>query len=49
VAPDAVAVEALARLALAARRRGCYVRQYGACRELQELVAFMGLADVLRS
>ena len=47
VAPDAVTVEALARLQLAARRRGCRVRLRGASPELAELVAFMGLADVL--
>ncbi len=49
VAADAVAVDALARLALAARRGGCSVRLCSASRELAELVAFMGLADVLRS
>jgi ABC-type transporter Mla MlaB component len=49
VSPDVVAVEALARLALAARRRGCQVRLCGASQELLELVAFMGLAEVLRS
>jgi ABC-type transporter Mla MlaB component len=47
VAPDAVTVEALARLQAAARRRGCRVRLRGASPELVELVAFMGLADVL--
>lgn len=45
---DAVAVDALARLALAARRRGCGVRLCGASEELLALVAFFGLADVLR-
>jgi ABC-type transporter Mla MlaB component len=44
---DAVAVDALARLQLAARRHGCRVRLRHASRELRELVAFMGLADVL--
>jgi ABC-type transporter Mla MlaB component len=48
VAPDAVAVDALARLALAARRGGCSVCLRGACEELHELIAFMGLDDVLR-
>jgi ABC-type transporter Mla MlaB component len=48
VAADAVAVDALARLALAARRRGCYVRLRGASAELRGLVEFMGLTDVLR-
>jgi ABC-type transporter Mla MlaB component len=48
VAPDAVAVDALARLALAARRGGCSVCLRGACDELHELIAFMGLDDVLR-
>ena len=47
VEPDAVTVDALARLQRAARRHGCQVRLRGASRELLELVAFMGLADVL--
>jgi ABC-type transporter Mla MlaB component len=47
VAPDAVTVDALARLQLAARRHGCQVRLRGASGELCELVAFMGLRDVL--
>ena len=48
VRADAVAVDALARLALAARRRGCGVRLCGASEELLALVAFLGLADLLR-
>ena len=44
---DAVTVDALARLQLAARRYGCRVRLRHASRELMELVAFMGLGDVL--
>jgi ABC-type transporter Mla MlaB component len=47
VAVDAVTVDALARLQLAARRRGCQVRLRNASCELRELVAFMGLGDVL--
>jgi ABC-type transporter Mla MlaB component len=47
VGVDAVTVDALARLQLAARRHGCRVRLAGASAELRELVAFMGLADVL--
>lgn len=47
VDPDAVTVEALARLQLAAGRHGCRVRLRNASRELLELVAFMGLEDVL--
>jgi ABC-type transporter Mla MlaB component len=47
VAPDAVTVEALGRLQLAARRHDCRVRLRGASPELLELVAFMGLSDVL--
>lgn len=47
VAPDAVTVDALARLQLAASRHGCRVRLRHASPELQELVAFMGLRDVL--
>jgi ABC-type transporter Mla MlaB component len=45
---DAVTVDALARLQLAARRYGCRVRLRRASSELLELVAFMGLCDVLR-
>jgi ABC-type transporter Mla MlaB component len=47
VEPDAVCVDALARLQLAARRHGCTVRLRHATPELLELVAFMGLTDVL--
>jgi ABC-type transporter Mla MlaB component len=47
VAIDAVAVEALARLQLGARRNGCCVRLVSAPRELSELVSFMGLQDVI--
>jgi ABC-type transporter Mla MlaB component len=47
VEPDAVTVDALARLQLGARRNGCQVRLRGASPELLELVAFMGLTDVL--
>ena len=47
VAADAVTVDALARLQLAARRHGCQVRLRRASRELLGLVAFMGLRDVI--
>jgi ABC-type transporter Mla MlaB component len=47
VVPDAVTVDALARLQLAARRCGCTVRLRGASPELCALVEFMGLADVV--
>lgn len=47
VAADAVTVDALARLQLAARRHRCVIRLRGASDELRDLVAFMGLADVL--
>jgi hypothetical protein len=47
VEPDAVTVDALARLQLAARRRGCRVLLRGASPDLLALVAFMGLEDVL--
>jgi ABC-type transporter Mla MlaB component len=47
VAADAVTVDALARLQLAARRAGCQVRLRHASDELRELLAFMGLRDVL--
>jgi ABC-type transporter Mla MlaB component len=44
---DAVTVDALARLQLAARRHGCQVRLLNASDELLQLLAFMGLRDVL--
>jgi ABC-type transporter Mla MlaB component len=47
VDPDAVTVDALARLQLAARRQGCRVRLRNASDELLELLAFMALRDVL--
>jgi ABC-type transporter Mla MlaB component len=47
VEPDAVTVDALARLQLAARRRGCRVHLCNASDELLQLVAFMGLTNVL--
>ena len=47
VEPDAVTVDALCRLQRAARRHGCVVRLRNASPELLELVAFMGLCDVL--
>jgi ABC-type transporter Mla MlaB component len=47
VEPDAVTVDALARLQLAAQRRGCLVRLVGASESLRDLVDLMGLDDVL--
>jgi ABC-type transporter Mla MlaB component len=47
VEPDAVTVEALARLQLGARRHGCRVRLRNASDDLLALVALMGLSDVL--
>ena len=44
---DAVTVDALARLQLAAHRHGCQVRLFGASSQLRDLVAFMGLEDIL--
>jgi ABC-type transporter Mla MlaB component len=45
---DAVTVDALARLQLAAHRHGCRIRLCGsASPELLELVELMGLTDVL--
>jgi ABC-type transporter Mla MlaB component len=43
---DAVSVDALARLQLAARRRGRQARVRGASSELLDLLAFMGLTEV---
>ena len=47
VEPDAVCVDALARLQLAAGRRGCCVRLENASPALVELVELMGLTHVL--
>ena len=47
IGADCVAVDALARLQLAACRRRCTVRLRNASHELLELVEFMGLRDVL--
>jgi ABC-type transporter Mla MlaB component len=48
VAPDAVSVDVLARLELAARRRGRTLRLRNASDDLLELIAFLGLDGVLR-
>jgi hypothetical protein len=47
VEPDAVVVDALARLQLAARRVGCHVRLRNTSEDLRALVGLMGLTDVL--
>jgi hypothetical protein len=47
LAPDAVSLDALARLQLAARRRGQQIRLHEVSSELQELIAFCGLHEVL--
>lgn len=47
VEPDAVTVDALCRLQLAAGRQRCQVRLRHASAELVALIAFMGLTDVL--
>jgi hypothetical protein len=47
-APDAAAIDALARLQLTARRLGLELRLRHASNELQGLLAFAGLRDVLR-
>jgi len=47
VEPDAVTVDALARLQLAAQRRGCGVSLCGASGQLLDVVELMGLTHVL--
>jgi ABC-type transporter Mla MlaB component len=47
VQADAVTVDALCRLQLAARRHGCVVELRSASPELNDLIAFMGLTEVL--
>jgi ABC-type transporter Mla MlaB component len=49
VRPDAVTVDALARLQLTARRLGCRLRLRHASSELRELIAFMGLRTPMSS
>jgi ABC-type transporter Mla MlaB component len=44
---DAVTVDALARLQLAARRKSCQIQLRNASAQLRGLIAFMGLQDVL--
>ena len=48
LAPDAAAVDALARLQLTARRLGYEIRLRDASVDLQDLLDFVGLRDVLR-
>jgi ABC-type transporter Mla MlaB component len=47
VAANAAAIDALARLALLARRNGCELQICGASEDLRSLIAFVGLAGVL--
>ena len=47
VEADAMTVDALARLQLAARRYGCQVRLRHASSELVDLLGFMGLREVV--
>jgi ABC-type transporter Mla MlaB component len=47
VVPDAVTIDALARLQLAACRTGCRVRLCNPAPELLELVEFLGLSEVV--
>jgi ABC-type transporter Mla MlaB component len=47
VRPDAVTVDALARLQLGASRTGCEIHLRNACDDLLALVDLMGLTDVL--
>jgi ABC-type transporter Mla MlaB component len=47
VEPSVVTVDALARLQLGAQRNGCRIHLRNASSALRELVAFMGLGDVL--
>jgi ABC-type transporter Mla MlaB component len=48
VAADAVAIEALARLALGARRHGCQVELQGSTAPLDALIELVGLRETLR-
>ena len=46
ICADAVAVDALARLELAARRHGCHVTLRGAGDELRALIELVGLREL---
>jgi hypothetical protein len=46
--PDVLTIDALARLELAARRGGLRFRLHDASDQLRDLIAFVGLTDVLR-
>ncbi len=48
VVPDATAIDALARPQLHARRLGAEIRLRHASQELQQLLEFAGLGEVLR-
>jgi hypothetical protein len=48
LAPDVAALDALARLQLSARRLGYEIRLRDASADLQDLLDFVGLRDVLR-
>ena len=45
---DAVAVDALARLKLIARRHGSDIQVKAASRDLKDLIALLGLSEVLQ-
>ena len=47
VEPDAVVIEALARLQLGALRRGCRIQLVNTSEALRELVELMGLSEVV--
>ncbi len=47
--PDLAVVGKLARLQLAARRRGCSIRLRDACVELLELLDLLGLGEIVSS
>jgi hypothetical protein len=45
--PDALTLEALVRLQLTAHRLGASIRLHNPCAELVDLLALLGLSDVL--
>jgi ABC-type transporter Mla MlaB component len=49
IEPDVAAVDALARLQLSIRRRGCEVRLLHPCGELQGLLTLVGLHEVIQA
>jgi ABC-type transporter Mla MlaB component len=47
VDPDVASVDAIARIRVVARQHGCELRLHGASADLRDLLAFLGLREIL--